>query len=398
MMEDSEVRPCYDRGNGSPFCSPIPSDTWYNGSSYQFVWNYNYPFYVSSEYINLFLYYKENYAFQPIKNWTNMHRAEGQLAVQVDDSWFPNLLESESKQNKTWSIYGLYLPAGMDPSKELSNPESQYPRPFNFSVVQLAYPFNHPVSHPGEIDNGLPGWAMAVITLGALTTVAFAIAACLLARRHKNHRQKLLRTDKHTMIDNSLIQDTPSSPTALGGNPGTTMHQHHTKHQSVMTTAETGSSIYSTTPMIDRHNNNNINHNNQSNITIGEPRLSNQYYYYNSSRRSSSGILIPPPILPASDRVTSGLISRSSNSFDHDSTMTTSTSRRLADSTFMWMVDQSADHEQNDDEQRRRRLGEALLAQQLSEEEGASVKHAERRPITVQSILDQERHAVFEER
>ncbi|KAG2219219.1 hypothetical protein INT45_004579, partial [Circinella minor] len=391
-------RPCYDRGNGSPFCSPIPSDTWYNGSYYQFVWNYNYPFYVSSEYINLFLYYKENYAFQPIRNWTNMHRAEGQLAVQVDDSWFPNILESESKQNKTWSLYGLYLPAGIDPSKELSNPESQYPRPFNFSVVQPAYLSNHPVSHPGEIDNGLPGWAVAVITLGALTITAFAIAACILARRHKRHRQKLLSTDEHNMIDSSLIKDIPSSPTALGGNPGTTMQQHYMKHQSVMTTAETGSSIYSTTPMIDRHNNNNINYNNQSNITIGEPRLSNQYYHYNSSRRSSSGILIPPPILPASDRVTNGLISRSSNSFDHDSTMTTSTSRRLADSTFMWMVDQSVDHEQNDDEQRRRRLGEALLAQQLSEEEGASVKHAERRPITVQSILDQERHAVLEER
>ena len=82
------------------------------------------------------MYYKENYAFQPIKNWTNVHRAEGQLAVQVDDSWFPDFLESGSKQNKTWSLYGLYLPAGMDPSEELSNPESQYPRPFNFSVVR----------------------------------------------------------------------------------------------------------------------------------------------------------------------------------------------------------------------------------------------------------------------
>ena len=65
-----------------------------------------------------------------------MRREEGQLAVQVDDSWFPDLLESGSKQNKTWSMYGLYLPAGMDPSEELSNPESQYPRPFNFSVVR----------------------------------------------------------------------------------------------------------------------------------------------------------------------------------------------------------------------------------------------------------------------
>ncbi|KAI8149882.1 hypothetical protein BJV82DRAFT_499831, partial [Fennellomyces sp. T-0311] len=85
--------------------------------------------------INLFLYYKENHAFQPIKNWTNVHRADGQLAVQVDDTWFPNLLDPSSP-NRTWSMYGLYLPAGKDPASELTNPESQYPRPFNFSVVR----------------------------------------------------------------------------------------------------------------------------------------------------------------------------------------------------------------------------------------------------------------------
>ena len=282
-----------------------------------------------------------------------------------------------------------------------------FPSPYEKKIIESAYPSNHPVLHSGELNSGLPGWAVAVITLGALTAAACAIAACLLARRHRHHRQALSRNDKHDMIDNSLIKDIPSSPTAFDGNAGTATQQHQMKRQSVMATVETASSIYSTTPMITHHNNsnndndnnNNSNSNiNQSNITIGEARLSNQYYYYDYSRRSSSGILIPPPILPASDRTTSGLISRSSNSLDHGSIMTTSSSRRLADSTFMWMADQSSDREQTDDEQRRRRLGEALLAQQLSEEKGASVKHAERRPITVQSILDQESHAVFEER
>ncbi|ORZ00904.1 hypothetical protein BCR43DRAFT_486005 [Syncephalastrum racemosum] len=60
---------------------------------------------------------------------------------------------------------------------------------------------------------------------------------------------------------------------------------------------------------------------------------------------------------------------------------------RLAESTFMWMLQPSsspslasADHGSN-------RITESLLAQQLSEEDGtASVKYAERRPVTVQSI------------
>ena len=286
-------------------------------------------------------------------------------------------------------------------------PFLSFPFPYEKEIIESVYPSNHPVLHSGEVDSGLPGWAVAVITLGSLTAAALAIAACLLARRHKHHRQALSRNGKHDMIDNNLIKDIPPSPTALGDSAGTATQQHQMKHQSAMATVETGSSIYSTTPMIIHHNgsnnnndssNNSSSNNNQSNITMGEARLSNQYCYYDSSRRSSSGILIPPPILPASDRITSGLISRSSTSLDYDSIMTTSTSRRLADSTFMWMADQSTDREQTDDEQRRRRLGEALLAQQLSEEKGASVKHAERRPITVQSILDQESHAVFEER
>ncbi|KAI8149883.1 hypothetical protein BJV82DRAFT_3443 [Fennellomyces sp. T-0311] len=134
--------------------------------------------------------------------------------------------------------------------------------------------------------------------------------------------------------------------------------------------AELDSSIYSTTPIM-------VGTTASNNST---PRLSSQFYNNSSSRRSSG-------MLPNRSGFANG---RSSGSFDDTS------SRRLADSTFMWMVD-SPDSEE--DEQRRRKLGEALLAQQLQDEEGASVKYAERRPITVNDgVSGQESHAVFEER
>ncbi|KAI9312872.1 hypothetical protein BX666DRAFT_1865515, partial [Dichotomocladium elegans] len=128
------ARPCYDRGNGSPFCAPVSSDVWEIGTSNEFVWNYK------QENISLYLYYKDKYAYQPIKNWTSIHRATGSLAVQVDNSWFP------SGNITTVVLYGYYLPQGVDPAAELANPESQFPRPFNFSV-ERKYSYIHTHTH-----------------------------------------------------------------------------------------------------------------------------------------------------------------------------------------------------------------------------------------------------------
>ncbi|ORZ00905.1 hypothetical protein BCR43DRAFT_434488 [Syncephalastrum racemosum] len=128
LAQDAD-RPCYDRGNGSPFCAPTSTDTWELGSSHRFEWNYNYPFYVTAERINLYLYYKENYAYMTIKNFTDLPRADGGLDVNIDKSWFPPQLA-----NDDCTLYGLYLPEGTNPTEELTNPLSQYPRPFNFTI------------------------------------------------------------------------------------------------------------------------------------------------------------------------------------------------------------------------------------------------------------------------
>ncbi|ORZ16332.1 hypothetical protein BCR42DRAFT_327626, partial [Absidia repens] len=127
-----------DQENTSPYCSPSPNDTWNNGTSHSFIWNPSFPFYSTSETIDLYLYYKENLQFKPIKNWTALPCNSGSLMAQVDDSWFPSPLYNQSQ--KQWTMYGFYLPSFMNPIQELSNPDSQYPRPFNFSIVRMYAP------------------------------------------------------------------------------------------------------------------------------------------------------------------------------------------------------------------------------------------------------------------
>lgn len=211
----------------------------------------------------------------------------------------------------------------------------------------------------GNGHSALPGWAIALITVFSICAVALAafLLICCIRRRRNDPKQQ------HDMY-----------PVA-GYDP----YQHDEQQPSVMrgmtTTTDTGSSIYSTTPMM--------------HATFSAPRLSSGNY---SSRRSSNAMAPPTAILNNPSAV-----SHSNSSFTDAPVPSTSSSSRLADSTFMWMVDSSQEHNTTE-EQRRRQLGEALLAQQLSEEEGASVKHAEKRPITVNGIKSEESRAVLEER
>ncbi|KAI9020204.1 hypothetical protein CLU79DRAFT_223112 [Phycomyces nitens] len=131
--QDIDPSACAEKGNEFTVCSPLATDSWYNGSTYNFVWNYNQPFYVPSKSISLYLYYKYNFAYTQIKEWTYMDTSDGEMSVQVDDTWFPDKLPAGSG-NRTWTYFGYLLPADMNATKELITPSSTYPRPFNFTV------------------------------------------------------------------------------------------------------------------------------------------------------------------------------------------------------------------------------------------------------------------------
>ena len=209
----------------------------------------------------------------------------------------------------------------------------------------------------GNNHSPLPGWAIALITvfsIGGAALAAFLLICCIRRRRHEPQQPP----HNHDMYS--------------GG--GYDPCQHDEQPPAIRGMTDTGSSIYSTTPMM--------------HATFSAPRLSSGNY---SSRRSSNAVAPPTAIL--NNR---SVVSHSTSSFTDAPVPSMCSSSRLADSTFMWMVDSSQEHAS--EEQRRRQLGEALLAQQLSEEEGASVKHAEKRPITVNGIRSEESRAVLEER
>lgn len=56
----------------------------------------------------------------------------GGLTVTVDDSWFLSATPIE----KNITLFGYYLPSTLDPAQELTNINSMYPRPFNFTVTR----------------------------------------------------------------------------------------------------------------------------------------------------------------------------------------------------------------------------------------------------------------------
>ncbi|KAG0171327.1 hypothetical protein DFQ28_003861 [Apophysomyces sp. BC1034] len=348
-MEKRQDIPCQDKGNGFAFCSPLWTDTWYNGSRYEFIWNYN-----NSERLNLFLYYKENFAYRSIKNWTNLTCKDGGLDVTVDNSWFPNQLDHGSG-NKTWTLYGFYLPTGLDPTVQLVSPDSQFPRPFNFSVVQSAYAAdgsggdgrvgeegvgsgNHQGSDPAASHGALlPGWAIAVVVIGSVALVATAatliILAVLRTRRRKRTNKLMPSASNQDMARVDRNHDNLSKPAPLYD----------------------GGSIYSTTPMMAAEGNARF---------TDPPRLS---ALENSSRPSIAA---------------------------YASTSKLSDGAMLTD-TFRAAIQRPEWPTHENDEQRRRRLGEELLQQQLAEE-GASVKHAERRPTRIQYVAGEESQAVLE--
>lgn len=86
--------------------------------------------------LDLHLYYRENYAYQEIKKWTNITTTDESFTVTVDSSWFP----TSSSTNVTWTMFGYYLPAGMNDTQQLVDVYSMYPRPFNFSVIRELFP------------------------------------------------------------------------------------------------------------------------------------------------------------------------------------------------------------------------------------------------------------------
>ncbi|CAO3678686.1 unnamed protein product [Rhizopus stolonifer] len=338
MSEETDfstlVEACAKKDNGVSICLPESTDIWINGTNHDFIWKYNNPFYVSSESLNLYLYYIVNYAYVNVKTYKNFTTLTGGSEVTVNDSWF--LESSTTSQNLT--MYGFLLPSTANVTQELSNPDSQYPRPFNFTVTQLASPqltsntpsistnSNNTNNNNNSTDsnkdttqnttnshNTLPGWAIAVIAIASIALICGAAAliwTTVISRRNKKN--------------NKLIPIVVA-PGEEGGKP-------------------TNEKI-----LVD-----NVSMNSQAPILA--------YRSSESMAMRESSIASRPTLFSDSNAIDAF---RSSPMYEEE------------------------------EEMRRRRLGEALLQKQL-EEDGTSVKHAGRF-THVKSLADIQKSAVVEQ-
>ncbi|CAO3647068.1 unnamed protein product [Mucor fragilis] len=372
---------CSDQGNQYPFCSPVSTDVWTNGSTYDFVWNFNYPFYVGYESISLYLYYYIKFEYQNVKNFTNLDTSTGGIEVTVDDSWFLTPL-NPGDSPKNWTMLGFYLPSTLDSAQELASPTSMFPRPFNFTITQIAPPGNSSTTNitnttnstntnnsnnnSNDKNNGggssssnsssaLPGWAIAVIVIAVVALVCGAAAlvwAILISRRNKRN--------------NKLI------PIAGGGGKG------GRNGDSSKGSGEKG--FYKESASIN------------SQAKINAFRSTDSVPMSAAENASSVGTLASrqtytQPFTPYDNKLSST-----------DAVLLADTFRNtLGRSTADWnpAAGGSAAYDDPEEEElKRRRLGEALLQRQL-EEDGTSVKHAGRF-TRVKSLADIQKSAVFE--
>ncbi|KAL7320806.1 hypothetical protein PS15m_000658 [Mucor circinelloides] len=273
-------------------------------------------------------------------------------------------------------MLGFYLPSTLNSAEELASPTSMFPRPFNFTITQIAPPGNSTTNianttnststnnnNSNDKNNGsnsnslssssaLPGWAIAIIVIAVIALVCGAAAliwAILISRRNKRN--------------NKLIPIVG----AKGGRKG---------DSSKGSSGEKG--LYKDSASIN------------SQAKINAFRSTDSVPMSAAENASSVGTLASrqtytQPFTPYDNKLSST-----------DAVLLADTFRNtLGRSTADWSPAVSGAYdEQEEEELKRRRLGEALLQRQL-EEDGTSVKHAGRF-TRVKSLADIQKSAVFE--
>ncbi|KAG1176445.1 hypothetical protein G6F70_005071 [Rhizopus microsporus] len=322
----SLVEACSKEPNEISACLPGPSDVW--------------------DSLNLYLYNIINYAYVNVKNYSNLNTLAGGIQVTVDDSWF--LKPSSTNQNIT--MYGFYLPSTANVTVELSDPNSQFPRPFNFTVTQIASPnlsnnnkpknSTSPSTGSNSNSNGsnlngsatsssnpLPGWAIAVIVIAVIALICGAAAliwTTIISRKSKKNNKLL-----------PIITATDAS-----------------------------------------NNNNNNNRGNEAGLNAA--KINNEKLLLDTTSMNSQA-----PIMGY----------RSTDSVPMAESSIASRPTTYNNETYdPFRANMPVDEEE--EELKRRRLGEALLQRQL-EEDGTSVKHAGRF-TRVKSLADIQKSAIAE--
>ncbi|KAI8060535.1 hypothetical protein BC940DRAFT_350520 [Gongronella butleri] len=301
----------------SPMCSPLPQETWVNGSTHQFVWNPTYIAYASNDTLNLYIYSKDT-SLRLVKMWPNIEREAGAMSITVDDSWFSRPLTDQAQL--AWPMLGYLLPPDWDPQRGINDPKHTYPG-FAWTVEQhrsgttgtTATSAGSSMSHNGSPN--FPIWAIIVLTLCSVT-LALVLALFGLWCYHKRRFPFTLSSIRGTSSQLPI----PPLPTSGGG--GLSHHPSQQPHDAYM----------------------------------GDPEMA----HASTSKDDKAGGTSPT--------------SQTTNNWHRRSSILTSSDAMLLGDTFRQALQTPPEWDEAEQEQRRRQLGNELLRHQLQIDEGSSIR------------------------
>ncbi|KAI9287194.1 hypothetical protein BC943DRAFT_350790 [Umbelopsis sp. AD052] len=328
---------CPNAGNSVFICSPQSSDTWYNGTVNQFLWNYNNPVFnaqFQNGTLSLYLYQYQNASLEyvMVKNFTQLPTTDNQLITTVDDSWFPTKL-SPGSANVTHTYYMYLIASDADPAVEMKNIVSIYRQEsigtLFFTVVHSKR--SHGANDPGALD-------AAAMTQGIIPGM-----------------------QSHGGFDNRDVSSIHSGTPIFGGT------------SSRRSTALENSSAFGSTRGSGLRNSTGIDPEKNQSAISNSIRTSDLGQH--PEARQSNSVLSSTDALMIADKFRNLMRKPDWNEKSDDVEM--------------------EQHFEENDEDKRKRLGNELLRQQLAEE-GTQVQRIERRPTQLKSITTAEGKAIFD--
>ncbi|CAO3680070.1 unnamed protein product [Umbelopsis ramanniana] len=421
---------CPDQGNSVLVCSPLSSDTWYNGTTNQFLWNYNNPafnnqFQNGSLSLYLYQYEKASIEYVMVKNFTQLPTTPGSLVTTVDDSWFPTKL-SPGSANVTHTYFIYLIASDLDPATEMNNIYSIYRQEsigtLNFTVVQIA-PLTTPSSsvslsnsaaqpssttpqaaastpsdgNSQQLSSSSSGSKLQPWTIGVIVAACIAVILAVIAliwtirytrrQRKFGHRRSFFLSDSKRSPGANDAGVVDAAAMTQGIIPGMQSHGGFDNRDV--------SSIHSGTPIFG------------GTSSRRSTALENSSAFGStrgSGLRNSTGIDPEKNQSVISNAVRTSDLGQHAEARQSNSVLSSTDALMIAD-TFRSLMRKPDWNEKSDevementeenDEEKRKRLGNELLRQQLAEE-GTQVQRIERRPTQLKSITTAEGKAIFE--
>lgn len=120
--------------SGVGICCPKNNMIW-NYNSYDLItWDIMYPAYGNYSLIDIYFYYKKDYQYFHIMNFTNINKGVGYYIVYIDNNWFLNTTLNKSEE-KIWNYSMIIVGKNVNPDTEFKDKLSNF-QTVDFNIIQ----------------------------------------------------------------------------------------------------------------------------------------------------------------------------------------------------------------------------------------------------------------------